>query len=61
VRITRSEIAARLREFERIWAKSSGEKLTSAAFYERFCAGDFDTRFGAKWATYYEAAQAGNP
>jgi hypothetical protein len=56
VRMTESDIDKRLREFERTWTRSSGETLTSEAFYARYCSGDFDTRFGALWATYYEAA-----
>jgi hypothetical protein len=47
-----------LREFEQAWEESTGEHLSTAAFYDRFCAGEFDTRFGARWATYYEATLA---
>lgn len=54
----KSEIEDRLREFERAWEQATGEHLTTAAFYDRFCAGDFDTRFGSRWATYYEATLA---
>jgi hypothetical protein len=50
-----TDIEERLREFERAWEQSTGERLSTAAFYDRFCAGEFDTRFGARWATYYEA------
>jgi hypothetical protein len=39
-------------------ATLSGSGLTTAAFYDRFCAGDFDTRFGVRWATYFEATLA---
>jgi hypothetical protein len=53
-----TDIEERLREFERAWEQSTGERLSTAAFYDRFCAGDFDTRFGARWATYYEATLA---
>jgi hypothetical protein len=52
------DLEERLREFERTWEQSTGERLSTAAFYDRFCAGDFDTRFGARWATYYEATLA---
>jgi hypothetical protein len=55
---TKTDIEDRLREFERAWEQSTGEHLSTAAFYDRFCAGDFDTRFGARWATYYEATLA---
>jgi hypothetical protein len=57
-RITRGKddaIAERLREFEEAYEQATGERLSTAAFYDRFCAGEFDTRFGARWATYYEA------
>ncbi len=60
-RATRTtDIQERLREFERAWEQATGERLSTAAFYDRFCAGDsdFDTRFGARWATYYEATLA---
>jgi len=53
-----TDIEERLREFERAWEQSTGERLSTAAFYDRFCAGNFDTRFGARWATYYEATLA---
>ena len=53
-----TDIEERLREFERAWEQSTGERLSTAAFYDRFCAGEFDTRFGARWATYYEATLA---
>jgi hypothetical protein len=53
-----TEIEERLREFERAWEQATGERLTTAAFYDRFCAGEFDTRFGSRWATYYEATLA---
>jgi hypothetical protein len=52
------DLEERLREFERAWEQSTGERLSTAAFYDRFCAGDFDTRFGTRWATYYEATLA---
>jgi hypothetical protein len=51
----RDDIAERLREFEEAYEQATGERLSTAAFYDRFCAGEFDTRFGARWATYYEA------
>jgi hypothetical protein len=56
--IRRPDIEERLREFERAWEQSTGERLSTATFYDRFCAGDFDTRFGSRWATYYEATLA---
>ena len=53
-----TDIEEKLRVFERAWEQETGEQLSTAAFYDRFCAGDFDTRFGARWATYYEATLA---
>jgi DNA-binding LacI/PurR family transcriptional regulator len=53
-----TDIEERLREFEQAWEQSTGERLSTAAFYDRFCSGEFDTRFGARWATYYEATLA---
>jgi hypothetical protein len=50
-----SDIQERLREFEHAYEEATGERLSTAAFYDRFCSGEFDTRFGARWATYYEA------
>lgn len=50
-----TDIEEQLREFEQAYEQATGERLTTAAFYDRFCAGEFDTRFGARWATYYEA------
>jgi hypothetical protein len=55
---TRSCVDEQLREFERAWEKATGERLTTAAFYDRFRSGHFDTRFGARWATCYEATLA---
>jgi hypothetical protein len=60
-RITHTDIEDRLREFEHAWEQATGEHLSTAAFYDRFCAGDFDTRFGARWATYYEATLSRPP
>jgi hypothetical protein len=57
----KTDLEERLREFERAWEHATGERLSTAAFYDRFCAGEFDTRFGARWATYYEATLARAP
>jgi hypothetical protein len=56
-----TDLEERLREFEHAWEQATGERLSTAAFYDRFCAGEFDTRFGARWATYYEATLARAP
>jgi hypothetical protein len=53
-----TDIEQRLLECERAWEQETGERLSTAAFYDRFCAGDFDTVFGARWARYYEATLA---
>jgi hypothetical protein len=58
-RATRTtDIEEKLRAFERAWEQETGEQLSTAAFYDRFCAGDCDSRFGARWATHYEATLA---
>jgi hypothetical protein len=50
------DIEERLREFERAWERETGERVTTAAFYDRFCAGEFDTKLGKSWAECYETA-----
>jgi uncharacterized membrane-anchored protein YhcB (DUF1043 family) len=57
-RMSHKDIEQRLREFERAWAKSSGEQLSSDDFYKRYCSGEFDSRFGMRWATYFEVARS---
>jgi hypothetical protein len=44
-----------LRRFEDAWAEQHGERVTSATFYERHCAGEADSMLGMAWASYYEA------
>jgi hypothetical protein len=51
------DVLERLASFERAYAATTGERLSSEDFYARFTAGHFDDRFGARWATFYEAAQ----
>lgn len=51
-------IENRLRRFERAWERATGERLTTAAFYDRFCAGEIDTPFAVRWAKYYEVTLA---
>ena len=53
-----SHTEKRLRKFERAWKRETGEHLTTAAFYDRFCAGEIETRSAARWAKYYEATLA---
>jgi hypothetical protein len=50
------DIEERLRKFERAWERETGERLTTATFYDRFCAGEFDTKLGESWAECYETA-----
>jgi len=54
-RLSREDIERRLREFERTHARATGEQLSSAAFFERFKAGEFDSLFGMEWAAYCRA------
>jgi hypothetical protein len=51
----KTDIEGKLREFERAWEQETGEHLSTAAFYDRFCAGDFNTPLGERWASQYEA------
>lgn len=55
---TKANVDDQLREFERAWERTTGEHLTTAAFYDRFRAGHFKTGFGTRWATCYEATIA---
>jgi hypothetical protein len=50
----RTELEELLRSFEDAWATSSGERLTSAAFYDSYRAGEIDSLFATSWASYYE-------
>lgn len=54
-RLSRTDIEQRLREFERVHSHTSGQQLSSAAFFERFKAGEFDSLFGMEWAAYWRA------
>jgi hypothetical protein len=56
-KLSANDVFDRLAEFERAHAATTGEQLSSEEFYSRFTAGDFDDPFGARWATFYEAAQ----
>jgi hypothetical protein len=53
-RVGRAELEELLRSFEDAWAENEGERLTSAAFYDRYRGGDIDSLFATSWATYYE-------
>jgi hypothetical protein len=57
-RIPESVMERRLRVCEGAWEHITGEALSTPAFYDRFCAGEVNTRFGARWAKYYEATLA---
>ena len=54
-RLGREDIEQRLREFERTHARATGEQLSSAAFFDRFKAGEFDSLFGMRWAAHVRA------
>jgi hypothetical protein len=56
-RLSAEDVHDRLSEFERAHLATTGEQLSSAEFYVRFTAGEFDDRFGMRWATFYEAAE----
>jgi hypothetical protein len=56
-KLSTDDVSERLAAFERAHAATTGERLSSDDFYERFTAGEFDDRFGARWATFYEASQ----
>jgi hypothetical protein len=56
-KLSTDDVLERLASFERAYAATTGERLSSEDFYERLSTGDFDDRFGARWATFYEAAQ----
>ena len=44
-----------LREFEDSWAEHTGERLTSAAFFDRYLADDItDSLFTMAWSSYYD-------
>jgi hypothetical protein len=56
-RLSAEDVHDRLAGFERAYAAATGRKLSSEEFYAQFTAGEFDDRFGLRWATFYEAAQ----
>jgi hypothetical protein len=49
-----SELEELLRAFEDAWQERSGERLSSAAFYDRYRAGRLDSLLALSWASYYE-------
>ena len=53
-RVGRADLEELLRSFEDTWADNVGERLTSAAFYDRYRAGEIDSVFASAWASYYE-------
>lgn len=53
--LTTDDLQETLRSFEDRWAEDSGERLTSAIFFDRYRCGEFDSMLGMAWATYYEA------
>jgi len=54
-RLSRADLEQRLREFERSYTVTTGEQLSSADFFERFRAGEFDSLFGMRWAGHWRA------
>jgi len=53
-RVDASSVEAILRSFEDVWAERTGERLSSAEFYDRYRSGDVDSLLAVTWATYYE-------
>jgi hypothetical protein len=54
-RFERAGLAELLIGFEDRYAETFGERLSSAVFYERYCAGEIDSTFATAWGTFYEA------
>ena len=61
LRLDRGDLERVLAEFEDRYEEETGKRLSSAAFYERYCAGEFDGPFGLVWSTYYEAFARPDP
>jgi hypothetical protein len=53
--LDRIQLRALLLRLEDSYLESSGERLSSSDFYDRYCSGEFDEPWGMAWATYYEA------
>lgn len=56
-RLSRADLERRVRECELAHARATGEELSSAAFFERFERGEFDTLLGMRWAGYIRALE----
>jgi hypothetical protein len=52
---TPEDVEPILSAFEDKFFETTGRRLESSAFYDLYCAGEFDTPMGVAWATYYEA------
>jgi hypothetical protein len=53
-RVDPSSLEGILRSFEDAWANRTGERISSAEFYDRYRAGEIDSLLAMNWATYYE-------
>ena len=53
-KLDREDVAAMLLTFEDTWAETTGERITSTEFYERYAAGEFDSILAMAWASHYE-------
>jgi hypothetical protein len=53
-RLNPAELEELLRAFEDAWHEKSGERLSSAEFYDRYRAGELDSLLALSWASYYE-------
>jgi hypothetical protein len=49
------DVERALRAFEDSWADATGERVSSAEFYDRYRAGLVDSMLAMRWAAYYEA------
>jgi hypothetical protein len=54
-RLDRHDLEDLLRAFEDAWARETGERVTSAEFYDRYSTDDtIDSMFTMAWSSYYE-------
>jgi hypothetical protein len=61
IRLGRLAIERLLTDFEDRYAEATGERISSATFYERYRAGALDGPFFMRWATYYETSLRPDP
>lgn len=55
IKMDRQGLEDLLRSFEDAWADETGERITSAEFYDRYRANDsIDSMLAMAWSSYYE-------